>query len=88
MTALTQDWATPGIRGITVLDPPMPKDFNGEVLAEGDTVLFALGRGRLAEGIVVTVGLPGEPEAVTIQSIRHPDRRVSIDADGCIKFAV
>lgn len=74
MSETMEDWATGHIKGLT-------KDFNGDPLSVGDHVMFALGRGVLAEGIVSSVGIG----SVTITSSRDPSRTVQIDSDGAIK---
>lgn len=79
-----QDACTKALKDMTVL---LAKDFNDDVLALGDVVLCAYGRGQLAEGTVAQIGVTGFPRAVVIQSLRDPARTLTINAEGCIKIA-
>lgn len=63
-----------------------PKDFNGDTLAIGDHVIFAKGRGRLAEGTIEQLGVPGFPLAVVVVSMMKI-RRATCDSDGCMKVS-
>lgn len=74
MSETMQDWATGLLQGLT-------KDFNGDPLSVGDHVMFALGWGVLAEGIMSSVGIC----SVTITSCSDQSRTVRIDSDGVIK---
>ena len=72
------------IAGIKMPSPLSCDDFNYDPLQIGDTVLFAIARGRLAEGTVIeldrTTGL------VTVRSLNAAHRTVVLDAQGTIKI--
>jgi len=81
---MSQGTSTEDIRSIN-LPLPQPRDFNGDVLALGDHVMFAIGRGYLGEGIVVEG--TQHPGAVTVQSTTNAARFMTVDAGGTIKIA-
>ena len=63
----------------------MPLDFNGDLIAIGDHVMWAKGRGVLAEGVIHKIGVDGHQDAVVIQSLIAEDRQAIVDGVGCIK---
>jgi hypothetical protein len=71
------------IESIQLPGLPQPLDFNGDQLEIGNHVMFARGRGELAEGLVV--GLT-RGAMVTLESLHTPGRCITMSADGCIKI--
>lgn len=71
------------IRDIKMPTALRPEDFNGDVLEIGNHVLFAQGRGRLADGRVI--GLTGSH--ATMESLNTMGRLITVEAEGCIKVS-
>jgi hypothetical protein len=74
-------------QGIAEIDLHKIVDFNGDRLQIGDHVVFAMG-GRLAEGIVICIGLPEFAPMVMVESTNVKGRTATVSGEGIIKVCV